>query len=124
MSPCATSASAGASHTIVPIHLRTRVHVKIWCRRAACRCPLYTTDDMLELGLGEFRASDRAWRYFGDHVSQTQVGFAWINDIGACADVHDWLLGIGSYANGGILRGRFRPLAQNRKKTPDPVPAW
>jgi hypothetical protein len=80
------------------------------------------------LNLGEFRASDRAWKFFGEHIPQTRVGFAWINergkDIGACTDMHDWLLGIGPYALCGILRGQHSPLAQNRKKMAHPVPAW
>lgn len=72
------------------------------------------------VNLGEFRASDAAWRLFGEGLPRTSIGFAWINergkDIGACTEVHDWLLGIASYAGRGILRGTHSPLACNRLK--------
>ena len=72
------------------------------------------------LNMGEFRASDSAWKVFASLLSKTIVGFVWINergkDIGANRDVHDWLLGIGAHVDRGILRGKNSVLAENRKK--------
>ena len=72
------------------------------------------------LNMGEFRASNSAWKVFASLLSKTFVGFVWINergkDIGANRDIHDWLLGIGVYTDKGILRGKNSVLAENRKK--------
>lgn len=72
------------------------------------------------LNMGEFQATDAAWRVFGEALRDTFVGFVWINergkDIGASKDVHDWLLGTGKHADRGVLRGKNSVLAANRRK--------
>lgn len=72
------------------------------------------------LNMGEFQATDSAWRIFGETLSSTWIGFVWINergkDIGSTKDVQDWLLGTGGYAEKGVLRGKNSALAKNRTK--------
>ena len=72
------------------------------------------------LNMGEFQATDAAWRVFGEALRDTFVGFMWINergkDIGGSKDVHDWLLGTGAHADRGVLRGKNSVLAANRRK--------
>jgi len=74
------------------------------------------------LNIGEFRATDEAWRIFARRLPDTWIGFVWINEngknIGASRDVHHWLLGIGTYKTGGVLRGKGSPLSKNRRKNP------
>lgn len=80
------------------------------------------------VNMGEFCATDAAWRLFGNELHRTSIGFAWLNERGkangASADTHEWLLGVGKYRDGGVLRGRNSPLSKNRLKVPASQRPW
>jgi hypothetical protein len=81
---------------------------------------MLTCSHVWGLNMGEFKASDAAWRIFADKLQTTLIGFVWINergkDIGASNRTHEWLLGTSDFAQNGVLRGKHSVLARNRLK--------